>query len=239
MSSHLATPRAGASKAPTGRRIDALLWDNDGVLVDTEPLYLRANQETLAEIGIELGEDVYRNVSLRQGRSVFDLAADRGVTKDEIDTLRHRRNERYTALLDAGVEVLDGVRESLEHFWGRLPMGIVTSSQPDHFERIHRHTGLLGYFDFVLASGDYLRHKPHPDPYLTGAARHGHPPGRCLAIEDTERGLSAARAAGMPCIVIPRPLSEAGDFTDALHVLDSARELPLHVDALGHRPEGP
>jgi HAD superfamily hydrolase (TIGR01509 family) len=109
-------------------------------------------------------------------------------------------------------------------------MGIVTSSQRTHFDRIHRSTDLLRYFDFVLANGDYGRHKPHPDPYLAGAARLGLAPDRCLAIEDTERGLRSATAAGMRCLVIPRPLSRDADFASAHEVLASAADV---VRALG------
>ena len=234
------TPLGGCSDQPgplggpllPKSKIEALLWDNDGVLVDTEPLYLQANREILGGIGIELTENLYKEISLRQGRSVFELAADRGVDAAQIERLKVDRNARYTERIDEGVEVLGGVREALERFLGHLPMGIVTSSQREHFDRIHQETGLLGYFDFVLASGDYVRHKPHPEPYLAGAARHGYPPERCLAIEDTERGLAAAVAADMPCIVIPRPLSQAGNFASALHVLESAAELPRRVGSL-------
>jgi len=206
--------------------IDAVLWDNDGVLVDTEPLYLRANQVILARAGIELTEAVYQDLSLRQGASVFALAEQRGFPREQIDAMRADRDALYSELLDAGVDVLDGVRASLDALHGRVRMGIVTSSQPIHFERIHRTTGLLDYFEFVLASGDYDRHKPHPDPYLAGATRMAVRPERCLAIEDTERGLLSAVAAGMRCIVVPRPLSRDGDFRSAHRVLRSSAEIP-------------
>ena len=133
---------------------------------------------------------------------------------------------RYEELIDAGVEILPGVRQGLAALRGVLRMGIVTSSQPTHFERIHRQTGtLLDAFEFVLASGDYDRHKPHPDPYLAGAARMDVGPERCLAIEDTERGMVAAVSAGMRCLVIPRPLSRDGNFAPAMRVLGSASEV--------------
>lgn len=212
--------------------LEAVLWDNDGVLVDTEPLYLRANQEILAGIGIELTVDAFREVSLRRGRSVFELAAERGCTADEVSRLRAERDRRYAELLDEGVKVLDGVHESLEILRGRLPMAIVTSSQRTHFDRIHRQTSLLDYFEFVLANGDYDRHKPHPDPYLAAAERLGVAPERCLAIEDTERGLRSAVAAGMRCLVIPRELSRASDFTSAHRILETARDVALEVDVL-------
>lgn len=212
--------------------IRAILWDNDGVLVDTEPLYLRANQEVLGRVGVALSETDYREISLRQGRSVFVLAERHGCSDEHIDALRSERDARYAELLDEGVDVLEGVRETLAALHGRLPMGIVTSSQRGHFERIHAATGLLDYFEFSLASGEYRRHKPHPDPYLAGARRLGLAPAECLAVEDTERGLRAAVAAGMRCLVIPRPLSADGDFSRAHSVLEAAHDLPAEVEPL-------
>lgn len=204
---------------------DVVLFDNDGVLVDTEPLFLRANQELLATIGIEVDAEVYHEISLRRGASVFVLAEEQGATKQEIVDLRARRDDRYAELIAEGVETLVGVHETLDRLHGLRPMAIVTSSTRVHFEQIHRQTELLHFFEFVLANGDYARHKPHPDPYLAAAARFEIDPARCLVIEDTQRGLDAAHAAGMRCIAIPNALSAAGDFAKAEHTLGSMEEL--------------
>jgi HAD superfamily hydrolase (TIGR01509 family) len=212
--------------------IRALLWDNDGVLVDTEPLYFRATRELLAEVGVDLTREHFADLSLRQGRSCFDLAAARGVAADELESLRRRRNERYAALLRAGIDPLPGVPEILRALHGRQPMAIVTSSNPDHFELAHRRTGLSSYFEFVLTNADYVRHKPHPEPYLTAATRLGVDPASCVVVEDTERGLQAATAAGMRCLVIPHDLSRDGDFRTAAAVLTSIDELPAAIDRL-------
>lgn len=104
-------------------------------------------------------------------------------------------------------------------------MAVVTSSNHDHFERIHRQTDLMRFFDFVLADGDYSDHKPHPAPYLAAAERLSVDPSRCLAIEDAERGLRSATAAKMSCVVIPNALSETGNFDSALGILGSMNEL--------------
>ena len=204
---------------------DAILFDNDGVLVDTEPLFLKATQEILATVDVVLRDEDYHEISMRQGRSVFGLAKARGVSDDEIQRLRAIRDRRYSSLIDAGVRVLDGVHETVERLHGVRPMAIVTSSGRDHFDRIHRQTGLPRFFDFVLAEGDYAHFKPHPAPYLAAAARLDIPPARCLVIEDTERGLRSAHAAGMPCIIIPNPLSNSGDFDLAQETLASMNEL--------------
>ncbi len=210
--------------------VDAILFDNDGVLVDTEPLFFRATQELLATVDVDLREEDYREISMRHGRSVFELAAARGVSDREILGLRERRGARYAELIDEGVRVLAGVKKTLERLHGLMPLAIVTSSNRDHFDRIHQQTDLMQYFDFVLADGDYSKQKPHPAPYLTAASRLAIEPPRCLVVEDTERGLASADRAGMRCIVIPNALTEAGNFDRAHGVLDTMHELPPLLD---------
>lgn len=213
-------------------RFDAVFFDNDGILVDTEPLFLQATQEILATVGIELTEAVYHDLTMRQGRTVFELVVEKGISEDRILEMRAVRAKRYDALIREGVRVLDGVREAVQAIGGRRQTAIVTSSSRDHFDAIHVQTGLLPFFEFVLADGDYARHKPHPDPYLAAAERMGVDPARCLAIEDTERGLVAATDAGMQCVAIPTPLTEGADFSRAIVQLASMRDLP---DWLGLR----
>ncbi len=212
--------------------IEAILWDNDGVLVDTEPLFLRANREQLALRGVELSREQFIELSLRQGRSVFALAEDRGASAEEVAQMKRERDLRYEGFLADGVDVLSGVRETLEMLHGRLPMAIVTSAPSRHFQVVHDRTGLLPYFEFALTPEEYDRHKPHPEPYLRAAERLGLPPEVCLVVEDTERGLRAAVAAGMRCCVIPHDLTSEQDFAPAHRVLESVREVPGVVEAL-------
>ena len=207
-------------------RFDAIFFDNDGVLVDTEPLFLQATQEILATVGVELTAEVYHELTMRRGRTVFELVSAKGVSDEEILALRARRGRRYSELIEEGVRVLDGVVETMEALRGTRPTAIVTSSSRDHFEAIHAQTGLVPYFEFVIAGGDYVNHKPHPEPYLLAAARMGVDPSRCLVIEDTERGLVAATEAGMACLVIPNELTMGGDYSRALTRLESMAALP-------------
>ena len=211
--------------------IKALLFDNDGVLVDTEPLYLRAKREILAEVGIEISDAIFADISLRLGKSIFDLARDRGTGPKEIEALRERRDARYLDLIHRGVSVLHGVETCLASLQGRVPMAIVTSSKREHFNAIHQQTGLLRFFDTVLANGDYTRHKPHPEPYLAAADQLTVPATSCIAIEDSPRGLASAVAAGMRCLAIPTSLTRDGDFRTASAVLDSAEEIPGYLEA--------
>jgi len=206
------------------RRYQQLFWDNDGVLVETEHLYYEANRAALADFGIELTTDLFGDISLLQGHSVLDLANDR-LTDDQRLSLRRNRDHRYVELLTSQPLLKPCVRETLEQLHGQFRMGIVTSCRREHFDLIHAGTGLLPLFDFVLTREDYPRSKPHPDPYQTALQRTGAATFDCLVIEDTPRGLQAARQAGLDCLVIPNPLLPDGPYSGALSVLQGIDEV--------------
>jgi HAD superfamily hydrolase (TIGR01509 family) len=202
--------------------LEAVFWDNDGVLVDTEELYFEATRAVLAQAGFALSAAQYADLGLGQGRSMFDLVRE-AIGDEAVERLRGERNARYAQRLAMGVAALDGIETVLAALHGRVAMGVVTSSNLDHFEIIHQTTGLLRYFDFVLTNRDYVYTKPHPAPYLAALARCGLAPEQCMVIEDSERGLAAARAAGLRCIVVPRGLTRGCSFDGAYRVLDDTR----------------
>lgn len=204
---------------------DWIFWDNDGVLVETEHLYFSASRDVLADAGIVLTREMFVQISLVKGRSVLDLAA-AGMSPADLEHLQEQRNRRYSELLRTGSQVVDGVAETLRRLSGTVSMGIVTSSRRTHFDIIHRHSGLLPFFDFVITCEDVARTKPHPEPYLKALAMSGSRPDRCLVVEDTERGLISAIRAGMDCIVIPNGMLDRGDFGAARHVLKTVRDIP-------------
>ena len=210
--------------------IRAILWDNDGVLVDTEGLYFQAGHEVLATQGVELTHKDFAEQSLKKGLSVFDFLPVQDA--ELIERLRLKRNARYSALLANGVQIVDGVVETLETFYGRVQMGIVTGSLRDHFDIVHAQTNLLPFFDFVLAREDYEEAKPHPDAYLTAMRLHGLQPDDCVVVEDSERGCIAAAAAGLRVLAVPNALSKYGDFSSAYKILNSVRDVVNEIEKL-------
>jgi len=198
-----------------------IFLDNDGVLVDTEALYFQANREALSSIGINLTRDLFEKISIKEGRSTFVLAKDKGIDPDTIHHLHEARNLRYSELLENGIQVMEGVYETLDRLAGRISMGVVTSCRRMHFDLIHKDSKLLDFFDFVITSEDVNITKPDPEPYLKALEKSGCTPEDCLVVEDAERGLIAARSAGIDCIVIPNTFTIKGNFSSAYRVLDN------------------
>jgi HAD superfamily hydrolase (TIGR01509 family) len=198
------------------------LWDNDGVLVDTECLFFESTRRTLATIGIQLSLSQFLELSMRQGRSAFDLAVERGWSKEQVTNLKVKRDLLYSEMLRKQTRVLPGVTETLKALHGRKRMAVVTSSQRQHFEVMHADIGLTKYFEFVLAREDYSKTKPNPEPYVLALKRLGMNAEKCVAVEDSERGLAAARAAGLRCLVIPNEITRSCTFSGATAILPGA-----------------
>lgn len=200
--------------------VEAILWDNDGVLVDTERLFFESTRRALATIGIPLSAQQFLDLSMRQGRSAFDLAS--GWPKEQVTSLKRERDLLYSEMLRLETRVLPGVTETLKALHGRTRMAVVTSSQRQHFDVMHADIGLTSYFEFVLAREDYDKTKPNPEPYLLALERLGMRAEKCVVVEDSERGLAAARAAGLRCLVIPNEITRSCTFAAATAILPGA-----------------
>ena len=205
--------------------IKTILWDNDGVLVDTERFYFRATQEVLSTIGFELTEKHFTELFLIEARGAWHLVRELGFSEQEVESLRQTRNHLYSDYLANEKLLIEGVEQVLAELHGKYTMAIVTSSLREHFDLIHHSTGLLKYFDFVVASGDYTRYKPDPEPYLVALKRAGCRADECIAVEDSLRGLLSATGAGIRCYVVPQGLTSTSDFSAAFKVLTNVREL--------------
>jgi HAD superfamily hydrolase (TIGR01509 family) len=203
----------------------AIFFDMDGLLVDTESLFLIATRETFAPLGVEIPLDWYIHEGLEKGTSTYELVREKGITEEEFETLRRLRDERHTALLK-NIQPIDGVLGTLQKLQGKVQMAIVTSSHHTHFDSIMEKTGMRHFFDFVITGEDVTRYKPDPEPYLKAWQLSGKEKEQCLVLEDSRRGVVAAKAAGLTCYAIPDALTKEHDFSIADKVLHSIRELP-------------
>jgi HAD superfamily hydrolase (TIGR01509 family) len=177
---------------------DLVIFDCDGVLIDSELLSVRADRECLAEVGIDLSAeeiiDRYTGISLAEMLS--DLEARYGRPLPDF-AVRHR--QRLRPLFEAHLQAIPGVTEVLDGLLCRSC--IASSGTPERLQHALSLVGLLDHFHpYVFSATEVARGKPAPDLFLHAAERMGVAPRRCVVIEDSVPGVAAAVAAGMPAM---------------------------------------
>ena len=182
----------------------ALVFDMDGLLVDSEAVFREVMMEASTLRGVELPDEVFLRMVGLPSQAGRDVALGHfGADFDYESWLAHAWELAHERI-DAGIPLKAGVAELLD--WldeAHLPRAIATSSHHESVERHFRPIGLLERFDAVIAAGDYAHGKPHPDPFLAAATRLGVAGADCLALEDSHNGVRAAHTAGMMTIMVP------------------------------------
>ena len=187
------------------KNVDGVIFDLDGVLLDSEKLYARFWQEAAIALGYPMTRQQalgMRSLSSAAGQAKLESYFGPGVDRE---VMRQKR----IALMDAyieenGVECMSGVLETVQQLKGRgLKIAIATSSPMERVERYLGPKNLLGYFDAVCSGHDVPLGKPAPDIYLRAAACIGLAPERCLAVEDSPAGIQSAFDAGCLPVFIP------------------------------------
>lgn len=207
-------------------RYKYLLFDHDGVLVDTEYWYYQATRRALAELGIELDRQTYQQIMVR-GAASWELAEQAGIAQARIAAMKEQRNSWYQAYLRRENIEIAGVQTMLDELSRQhYRMAIVTTSKYVDFELIHREREIVSHMAFVLTREDYVRSKPDPEPYLEALRRFGAAPHEALVIEDSERGLRSAVAAGIDCATVHNTFTQAHDFSLATYRLQRIAQLP-------------
>ena len=209
------------------RAVHAVVFDMDGLLVDSEAVSLEAMTLAARQQGRELPREVFsRMVGLNFATSGAILTEHYGPEFD-VPAFQAESTRLYRAAGELGVALKEGVVELLD-FLDRLglPRAIATSSPHQDVERNLGHHGIRARFHEVVAGGDYARAKPFPDPFLKAAERLGVDAAHCLALEDSHNGIRAAHAAGMMAVMVP-DLLEPNEEMHALcvRVIESLHEV--------------
>lgn len=207
---------------------DAIIFDMDGLLIDSEPLWVRAEIEVFGAHGVVLVEaDCAQTKGLRTDDVVAHWHAVRGFGEADIADVETRLISRVAALIAAEGAALDGVAHAIELARASgARVALASSSPPRVIESALSRLGIAGAFALVQSAAGEPYGKPHPGVFLTTAAKLGVSPLRCVVLEDSLNGVIAAKAARMRCIAVP-PLEHRGDprFSIADVVLPSLAAL--------------
>lgn len=201
-----------------------ILFDNDGVLVETENWYYAANVKALGEIGFELPFERYMRM-MAEGRTTWEDPINAGFKEVEIVRARAKRDKYYQEFITTKDIEIDGVEDLLRELSKTHKMAIITTSRRVDFELIHNKRGIIQYMDFVLCEEDYPRAKPYPDPYLKGVELFGCSKEEAIVVEDSERGLTSAFDAGIECAIVYNEFTQTQDFSKATHRINSLQDL--------------
>ena len=185
--------------------IEAVVFDLDGVLIDSEPVWERVRRGLVAERGGRWAPDAQRK---RMGMSTPEwaryLSEDLGVGLPP-DQVAAEVIDRMAASYREHIPLLPGAVEAVRHIAARWPLGLASSAPAVLIETVLDASGLRSCFQVTMSTEQVARGKPAPDIYLAVAARLGVPPAGCAAVEDSSNGLRSAAAAGLRVIAVPQP----------------------------------
>jgi len=205
--------------------IKAVVFDFDGLMFNTEEIFNLSGRELLRRRGKEMTPSVLSLMMGRKADEAFPLMIEAlGLTEDPA-ALRAEERAIFQDLLWKHVAPMPGLFELLAHIEARgLPKGVATSSRRPYIESLLGHFQLMDRFHVTLTAEDVIRGKPHPEIYLTAAARIGVAPSEMLVLEDSEMGTRSAAAAGAVAVSVPHEHSRHHDFSTAHFVAASLHD---------------
>jgi HAD superfamily hydrolase (TIGR01509 family) len=225
--------------------LKCLLFDLDGLLVDSEPLQFRAYQYALSQFGVSLDLDAWiqwHSVEASTTRWIRDQNLDL-----DPEAVRTVKKVHYDHLVAHELELKPGAKELVEMSSNEFELGVVSSSRRESIEGCLQKFNLHEKFSTFISGAELKRSKPYPDSYLEALKVMNMAPENAIALEDSVTGFKAATAAGINCIVCPDHfIPKSNDaFTDAvlivksLHELDPERLRAAHTNGSNEHSSGP
>lgn len=201
-----------------------VIFDLDGVLIDSEGLYYRAYKEVLKPYGVSVSAREYEEYWIAQGVGP-EYIVDKHKLPIEPDELRRRRSPIFLNLLKTEAKLMPHVEGTLEKLFDLFPLTVATNSYREHLDFVLHRFGITRFFADTAAREDYEKSKPAPDAFVAAAQKLGLARDRCVVVEDTYRGVTAAAHAGITCVAVPNDYTRNNDFSAAVKVLSSLAEL--------------
>ncbi|MBS1732110.1 MAG: HAD family phosphatase, partial [Bacteroidetes bacterium] len=201
------------------------IFDVDGVLFDSEKLYMDMNQAWFKELGIKLSAEEHHRFIGISAKIFWQQLKTNNMLPESIEYyIETEKQMKYKMLLEQEIQPTAGVVEFLQ--WlkrGGFGISIASSGMRKNINLILEKLGIGSYFDYIVSGGDITRGKPEPDIFLKAAEYYGIEANHCMVIEDSANGVMAAKSAGMKCIGYYNPNSGNQDLSSADIIIDDFR----------------
>lgn len=202
-------------------RIQAVTFDMDGLMFNTEDIYDVVGAKLLEERGHEFTRELKLKMMGLPGPQAFEAMKEHCGLGDDIESLELESQEIYLRELPRRIQLMPGLTTLLELLESRsIPKAVATSSHREHAEFAMNHFDLIKRFEFVLTSADVINGKPAPDIYVLAARRFDIPVQEMLVLEDSLIGSRASAASGALTVAIPGSHSIGQDYSHADYVVD-------------------
>jgi HAD superfamily hydrolase (TIGR01509 family) len=206
----------------------AVIFDLDGVLIDSEALQYKAYGQVLARFGVSVSVEEYATHWIAAGRGPEYAVATYGLPVQP-DALRALKDPVYHEILRQEVTMMPGAVDVLARLQPRFPIALATNSNRQDTGFVLEHFDLRRFFTAVVSREDYALAKPHPDAFVTAAQRLGQAARACLIVEDAYKGIVAASRAGSVVVAVPNRFTRDNDFSLATRVLRGLDELTVQL----------
>ena len=217
------TAKLGLKKAKD-TMIKAIICDMDGLLSDTETLHIGSYKEVFRDLGIVFSDEIYKAHWIRDGKGIADYVREYNLHFD-LDNIREMKKTAFLRLVKHEVQPMPGAASFLRRFHGTYPLALASSSYRYGVDGVLAGLGLTHFFDHILSKECVTNLKPAPDIFLKAADKLGVSPEECVVLEDAEKGIRAAHAAGMYSIAIPTEYTISNEFSLASVICNSLDEV--------------
>ncbi|WP_299100515.1 HAD family phosphatase [uncultured Winogradskyella sp.] len=208
--------------------LKAVLFDMDGVIVDTEPLHRKAYYQMFSDVNIEVNDALYESFTGQSTINICKRLVDHFNIDKAPETLVSikRKHFKYLFENDSGLVLIDGVLERIKDYYANgVKLVVASSASMPNIERIFNRFDLNQYFMGKFSGADLEKSKPHPEIFLKAAKHTDQDKSECMVIEDSTNGIKAAHAAGIFCAGFKSKHSSGQDYALANMVVSSFEEL--------------